>query len=258
MKVFIFDHTLEGLLTAVFEAYNRRTFPDLLLPNGAPLPLFYEETLDITTDEEKATRVWTGLSRKLSAFALQCVARCWLAEEEETPLVMFRFICKVFDSPVRIETNQADPDVHAFTQMWRRVEGERTRLMQFIRFQKAADGTYFAAVEPEKNALPLIVPHFRDRFSDQRWLIWDIGRTYGFYYNGHDEVQRVTIDNAGNLPHLTSGRLDESLMAPDEALFQSLWKTYFQSICIRERINPRKQRQDMPVRYWKYLTEKQN
>ena len=230
MKVFIFDHTLEGLLTAVFEAYNRRTFPDLLLPDGVPLPLFYEETLDITTDEEKATRVWTGLSRKLSAFALQCVARCWLAEEEETPLVMFRFICKVFDSPVRIETNQADPDVHAFTQMWRRVEGERTRLMQFIRFQKAADGTYFAA----------------------------IGRTYGFYYNGHDEVQRVTIDNAGNLPHLTSGRLDESLMAPDEALFQSLWKTYFQSICIRERINPRKQRQDMPVRYWKYLTEKQN
>lgn len=258
MKVFIFDHTLEGLLTAVFEAYNRRTFPDLLLPDGVPLPLFYEETLDITTDEEKATRVWTGLSRKLSAFALQCVARCWLAEEEETPLVMFRFICKVFDSPVRIETNLADPDVHAFTQMWRRVEGERTRLMQFIRFQKAADGTYFAAVEPEKNALPLIVSHFRDRFSDQRWLIWDIGRTYGFYYNGHDEVQRVTIDNAGNLPHLTSGRLDESLMAPDEALFQSLWKTYFQSICIRERINPRKQRQDMPVRYWKYLTEKQN
>ncbi|MBV3583540.1 DUF4130 domain-containing protein, partial [Phocaeicola dorei] len=32
---------------------------------------------------------------------------------------------------------------------------------------------------------------------------------------------------------------------------------YFKSICIKERWNPQKHRQDMPVRYWKYLTEKQ-
>ena len=51
--------------------------------------------------------------------------------------------------------------------------------------------------------------------------------------------------------------LDESLMVKDEKLFQQLWKTYFKSVAIRERINPVKQRKDMPVRYWKYLTEKQ-
>lgn len=256
MTVFIFDNTLEGLLTAVFEAYARRSFPDELVPEGMPLPLLCEETLTVVTEEEKAARVWRGLTRRLSPAALQCVARSWLAEEEDTPGILFRFLRKVIDSPVRIETNQADPDVRAFTQMWRRVEGERMRLMQFIRFQKAADGTYFAAVEPEKNALPLIVPHFRDRFADQRWLIWDVGRAYGFYYNGHD-VSRVTLSASDALPHLTGGKLDPSLMAPDELLFQSLWKTYFQAICIRERINPRKQRKDMPVRYWKYLTEKQ-
>ncbi|WP_302587710.1 DUF4130 domain-containing protein, partial [Paraprevotella clara] len=32
---------------------------------------------------------------------------------------------------------------------------------------------------------------------------------------------------------------------------------YFKAICIKERLNPRKHRKDMPVRYWKYLTEKQ-
>ena len=53
------------------------------------------------------------------------------------------------------------------------------------------------------------------------------------------------------------GRLDEELMDKDERLFQQLWKTYFKAICIKERWNPRKHRQDMPVRYWKYLTEKQ-
>ena len=39
MTLFIFDNTFEGLLTSVFEAYSRRTFPDALLAEGEPLPL---------------------------------------------------------------------------------------------------------------------------------------------------------------------------------------------------------------------------
>ncbi len=31
MNIFLYDHTFEGLLTSVFEAYSRRTFPDALL-----------------------------------------------------------------------------------------------------------------------------------------------------------------------------------------------------------------------------------
>ena len=27
MNIFLYDHTFEGLLTSVFEAYSRRTFP---------------------------------------------------------------------------------------------------------------------------------------------------------------------------------------------------------------------------------------
>ena len=58
------------------------------------------------------------------------------------------------------------------------------------------------------------------------------------------------------LPHIATGRLDESMMDADEKLFQDMWRTYFKAIAIKERINLRKQRQDMPVRFWKYLTEK--
>ena len=43
----------------------------------------------------------------------------------------------------------------------------------------------------------------------------------------------------------------------DEMWYQEMWRTYFKAICIKERLNPRKHRKDMPVRYWKYLTEKQ-
>ena len=256
MTIFIFDNTFEGLLTSVFEAYSRRTFPDALLPEGEPLPLFHEEVFTVITEEEKAKRGWRGLQKKLSSGALSCLAQCWLAEEAETPMLLFRYIRKAIDAPRSIETNFADPDVLEFSRMWKRVDWERLRMLQFIRFQKAADGTFFAAVEPEKNALPLAIDHFKDRFADQPWLIYDIKRAYGFYYD-LKEVRQVTFEEGSREGHLVTGMLDESLMDKDEKLFQQLWKTYFKAICIKERLNPRKHKQDMPVRYWKHMTEKQ-
>ena len=102
-----------------------------------------------------------------------------------------------------------------------------------------------------------MVDHFRDRLGDQRWVVYDVGRSYGFYFDGQ-EVRHVTFADDSPVVRLVDGRLDEELMDKDERLFQQLWKTYFKAICIKERWNPRKHRQDMPVRYWKYLTEKQD
>ena len=47
MIIFVYDKTFEGLLTAVFDAYSRRTFPDLLVTEGEPFPLFYDEAIRI-------------------------------------------------------------------------------------------------------------------------------------------------------------------------------------------------------------------
>ena len=71
MNVYIYDKTFDGLLTAVFDAYFRKTFPDFLLSEGDALPLFYDELHTVVTDEEKAARVWRGLQKKVSASALR-------------------------------------------------------------------------------------------------------------------------------------------------------------------------------------------
>ncbi len=34
MVLFVYDKTFEGLLTAVFDAYFRKSFPDMLLSEG--------------------------------------------------------------------------------------------------------------------------------------------------------------------------------------------------------------------------------
>lgn len=89
MTVFQYDSTFEGLLTALFDAYYRRTFPDLLLTEKEPLPLFHEEVHQVVTDAEKTERVWKLLSRKLSRRALASLTYCWLSETPEAAMLLF-------------------------------------------------------------------------------------------------------------------------------------------------------------------------
>jgi len=253
MIVFVYDGTFEGLLTAVFDAFYRKQFPDHLLAEGAPLPLFHDEVVKVCTDGTKADRVWKGLQKKLSESALQELTSCWLSEFPEAALLLFRYIRKAFDAPRSIELNFGDPDVLELSKIYKKVSNERLHVIQFLRFQKAADGTFFAALEPMYNVLPLTIGFLKDRFAAQKWLLYDLKRSYGFYY---DLTEAVEVRFEEKEAHLLSGLLSENLMDKDEILFQQLWKQYFTSIAIRERSNPKLQRQHMPARFWKYMPEK--
>lgn len=255
MRVFLYDQSFEGLLTCVFEAYAQHCFPDQLIAEGEVLPMFVDEQMTIVTDRQKAERVWKGLEKHLSPSAMTLLTNVWLSELPEVANMLFRYIRKTFDAGKSIETNFADPDVLALSQIFKKVRYERLHLMQFIRFQKTVDGTYFAAIEPQFNTLPLAITHFQDRFNDQPWLIYDTKRRYGYYYD-LKTVELVTFEDQ-QMEHLVTGKLQESMIDKDEKLFQDLWRTYFKAIAIKERWNPRKHRKDLPFRYWKYLTEKQ-
>ena len=259
MIVYVFDNTLDGLLTAVFDSFFLHQEPEMLLAEGEQLPLFADKPHMVMTDNEKAARVWKGLEKHLSRDGLHMIAISWLSEQRALNQPLFNFVCKVFRLPARsgIEQNASDPDVLAVRNTCRRVLHEQLRMKQFIRFQKAKDGTYLAVVSPDHNVLPLIIDHFQDRFNDQPWLIYDAKRHYGYYYDGTNAPIRITFEDEASVPFdLTNGKLEADVLSSDDALFQQLWRTYFKAICIKERMNPKKQLSDMPRRYWKYMTEK--
>lgn len=254
MIAFRYDKTFEGLLSVVFESYTLKSFPELLENENGPLPLFCDNVVTVSTDEAKANRVWKGLQKKLTPGGLSFLTTTWLSELPAIDLLLFRYIRKVIDAPQSIELNFGDADVLEISKIWKKVNQEKHRVIQFTRFQKAADNTFFAPIEPLYNVLPLAIGHFQDRFADQKWILYDLKREYGYYY----DLRTVTeIRFEEKQAHLVSGILDENLMASDEKIFQKLWQEYFKSITIKERLNPRLHRQNMPVRFWKYLTEKQ-
>jgi len=295
MTVYVFDGTMDGLLTAVFDAFALKEQPEQLLAEGDALPLFCDHIYKVHTDEKKAQRVWAGLEKRLSKEALRLISVSWLSELKELNSPLYLYICKVFKLG-DISRNFADPDVLAVTNIARRVLHEQLRMKQFIRFQKAKDGTYLAVVSPDHDVLPIIIDHFQDRFNDQPWLIYDAKRHYGYYYSPSSpssltpnpsptgegsnyptsemsaegvstplssrrgaggEAIRVTFEDEAAVPFdLSNGKLDADVLSDNDRLLQDLWRTYFKAICIKERMNPRKQLKDMPRRYWKYMTEK--
>ena len=257
MQVYVFDNTLDGLLTAVFDSFFRKQQNVTLLVEGEQLPLFADEPHQVVTDSEKAERVWKGLEKDLSKDVLHMITISWLSEERALNQPLFNFICKVFRLNVKgLERNASDEDVLAVRNTCRHVLHEQLRMKQFIRFQKAKDGTYLAVVSPDHNVLPLLTDHFSDRFNDQPWLIYDAKRHYGYYYDGKTVIH-VTFEDEASVPFdLSNGKMDADILSDNDQLFQELWRTYFKAICIKERMNPKKQLSDMPRRYWKYMTEK--
>jgi len=256
MLVYTFDNTFDGLLTAVFDSFFLKQPDVTLLTEGEQLPLFADEPHRVVTDGEKAGRVWKGLENYLSQDGLRIITLSWLSEEHALNQPLFNFICKVFRLKVKnLERNAADPDVLEVRNTCRRVLHEQLRMKQFIRFQKAKDGTYLAVVSPDHNVLPLITDHFQDRFNDQPWLIYDAKRHYGYYYDGQTVIH-VTFEDESTVPFdLSNGKMNTDILSDNDLLFQNLWRTYFKAICIKERMNPKKQLSDMPRRYRKYMTE---
>ncbi|MCL1851044.1 MAG: TIGR03915 family putative DNA repair protein [Bacteroidetes bacterium] len=250
---FTYDGTIDGIFSCVFEAFDKKQFPQQIFKQE--VAMLFTQNYHVVTDEQKANRVIAGLKKRISKSALQMLFICWLSEMEGIEMLLFNYICKSFRSPVSIELNFADSDVLELSKIYKKVTREAERMRQFVRFQKTADEFYFAAINPLYNVLPMVADHFEDRFADQQWVIYDIKRNYALYYN-LKKTEMIYIDDIKI--DFQTGKLHRDVLSEDELYFQVGWRQYLHSISIKERKNLRQQRQFMPKRFWKYLTEKQN
>lgn len=167
--------------------------------------------------------------------------------------MLLRYAQYVIKSANSVERNFANADVLFVNQTAKKVDREKHRMKAFIRFQKTKDELYYAIVQPDFNVLPLIISHFKDRYADQRWLIYDVRRKYGLFYD-KKSVEEVNINFAENINDVAA---KQNVYDEQEDLYQSLWQTYFDNVNIKARKNMKLHIQHMPKRYWKYLVEKQ-
>jgi len=251
--IYIFDGSLPGLLTSVFEWFERNPGKVVLKPIEIFQPEAFAECFTVTTNSEKSDRVYAGLQKKLDKEWIRKFYCAYLSEIPEAYNHLFHFTCYIFNNPAGAENNYGNEHVIALSKYAKSVEREKHRMEAFIRFQKTGDGMFYAGIDPDFNVLPLILNHFKNRYADQQWIIYDLKRKYGLHYD-LNKVEEVTISftNGVNKQNPPGDLMDEK-----EELYAALWKDYFKSANIVARKNTKLHLQHVPKSYWKYLTEKQ-
>lgn len=248
----LYDGTMGGLLTAIFEVYDRRLTEVSIISKEKFQPSLLSAAIYVSTDAGKARRVWQGLGRKTNKEAQQQFFQTFLSEMEGVETLLLAFARHVFASQQDVTTDYAFKPVLELQQTARKVWREKHRMEAFVRFQRIADDLWFARIEPDYNVLPLIVAHFKSRYADMAWLIYDVKRGYGMHYiPDTGQVSEVALEWSDGENAEAQDKLSEA-----EAAYQDLWQIYYRHTGIAARKNSKLHLRHIPSRYWKYLTEK--
>lgn len=243
MKRYIYDGSFDGLLTSIFEAYYlKETIEDIVFEDSIQGNLLVQSKY-IVTDEDKAKRVYNAIKTKISPKALKLVFYVYLSEVSGHGMAILDYVRLGFKLGPKVDLNLSNDVVLKMNKIHDKVAKERHRMTGLIRFQELENGIFYSAIEPDHNILGLLAPHFVSRISNENWVIHDIKRGIEILYNKKEWI-------------ITDIEIKDSLVLKEnEEIYQDLWRAYFKSTAIQNRVNPKLQRKNMPMRYWKHLVE---
>lgn len=242
-KIYIYDGTFEGLLTIIFDSYVEKTLPQKIVSKSNYIENFLDKITFINTDYEKSQRIFDGIVNSISKDALYNSYYAFLSDDKEKEINILKYLCNGFDIGSEINNKITVSYVFKVINLRRKALSECHKLKGLLRFQEVGDNLCYASIHPTNNILEPLGKHFINRMPSMQFIIHDKNRDLCFLYN----CKEYRIINSKNItiPSLST----------DEITYQELWKLFFNTIAIRERINPKCQMQFMPKKYWQDLIE---
>ena len=239
--VYQYDGSFDGLLCCVFESVARREAPDRVCgPDRFQTTMFGTRTVE--TNPAHARRVLVSIPRKMGAEALDFVRKAFLTCLPEKEKYIVLFLHMGYEYGPKVMRMLADDVVNTLMKAVKHLTGEAHLLTGFIRFS-IYDKALVTQITPKNYVLPILAPHFRGRYPDENFLIYD--KTHGdvlVYEHGKTQifsVERCTMPDP-----------DE-----EELRFRALWRMFYDTIAVPGRENPRCRMTQMPKRYWENMTE---
>ena len=250
MLDYLYDGSFEGFLTCIYEHYYNEKASGIYRGDAYQANLL-AASRTVGTEETKATRVYEAIEHKISREDLKRVYRVFLSSAEEKENKLLQYIRLGFQKGSAVSLLHSNPIVFEVQQIEKKVTIEMHRLKGLIRFSalvkplagKTGREILYSRIEPDHDVLEIIADHFADRLKSDPFIIHD--KTRGKAVFAQDGNWYTADFQDSDLPALGEAERD----------YRDLWKRYFETIAIQERINPACQKRMMPVRYWKNLTE---
>jgi probable DNA metabolism protein len=250
-----YDGSFPGFLCACAETLNARDPVPIPVPYAQAQTLFEVRTT-VRRDDARATALWERLSRRITPGPMETLLEAFLSGTPGIDAAIAAVMRRMWRSGACHSLDISDPDALKVEKAANRAREESHRFCGLVRFSELSDGSFYAAVEPSCDILSLIGDHFARRFAPMRYAIHDTLRHSAIL---HEPGRSWTIIDGFSLalPSRSSSggdTLDEHLSGR-ELEIRAMWKTYFRTIAIASRKNPRLQSSKVPLKYRSRLLE---
>jgi probable DNA metabolism protein len=184
---------------------------------------------------------------EVSADAFDAVVHAWMSELPiSSEIIRYQEKVLAADSAngtgKAAATDRSDPDTRTVLEAAYKVTREIDRVMGLLRFCPDEHGIYIAYCAPDHFILPCLGSYFTERFGETPWAIID-------------EKRHLRLSCMPGEQWTMEKSSDIETEKPSGGELEKLWQHYHKIINNESRNNPNLQRQFMPKRYWKYLTE---
>ncbi|MCL2675034.1 MAG: TIGR03915 family putative DNA repair protein [Firmicutes bacterium] len=204
---------------------------------------FLDEYVFAPEDVETARTVRRGLENKGGKEFYCDFADGYRSGNPNKEEILLNYL-KLFTKHGRAAFSMYDrAEVVAFGDIVRKVRGEAHLLCGFVRFMETASGVYYGFFSADNDILEILTRDFVHRFNAQSFVLHDYKR------------QKIAVWDGQSLEYLPVESGVEIELSDCERVFQSIWKQYHKNVSIKERANPRLQRQFCPKKYRHFMHE---
>lgn len=249
MYVFSCEREYEAMLTCIYVAWasgkGQKNIRLELEPCGQSSIL--DEYTHVDADPVLANKVIDAVNRKISPRYYEEIAYCSMAYEDDVLDIMYRMMLMGFtygDSALEMVKYGA---VMRYKEISKRLGREINRFQEIIRFHEINEQLYIAHIEPKSRIILALGPIFQDRMPSENWMIVDdVNKEAVVHVKNENFYHRRLSDEEMIRLSLTEKENDE---------YTDLWKTFFETIAIKERTNPVCQRTLFPIWARKHAVE---
>lgn len=243
MRHYRYDGTFAGYMTAVYIAWHDGLKNVVAItPSDGEADLFHS-LVPVRTDTNKVKKIVEALEQQCGQHTMHILYYAFMSELPDREMKLLDFLQQAFYWKADFLNHRKDPEIWEICDWCRKVSNERQKLLGLMRFGELENGMLYAMIKPSANVVPLVAAHFADRLRNENWVIHDVKRGIGAYYDGKQIVLVEIVKS--QVP--TYGK--------DELEFRRLWQEYYRHIGIKERKNNQLRQSFMPKKYWQYLVE---
>ena len=245
------EDSIEGIFSAVYSAwelkYGHENTQIQVLGFAEHNIELFTTYVPLAADAEKAGKVISTIRRICSDMVYEHLFKAACADASDKADAIYRYIQVALKMGNRVVNHFTNPAVVRIMELSRAVGNAEHHYLGFLRFIEIPGNILLARYAPKPRLTELIIPHFVERFPEERFVIWDTVRNEaGIHVPGQNYILlKLTDAQVAVLESYTE----------DNRKAEQKWKSFVESISVKERENLKLQRNNIPLHFRTYMPE---